>query len=105
MTTAAALLRQARTRAGLSQRGLARRAGTAQSVVARIESGQTSPTWETLERLLDAANVDMRAQLEPRVVVGSHMLAEVPGILRMTPEQRLQEAKNVSEFLDRARRV
>jgi transcriptional regulator with XRE-family HTH domain len=105
MTTATTLLRQARTRAGLSQRALARRAGTAQSVIARIESGQTSPTWETLERLLDAANVDLSAQLEPRVVVGSHMLDEVAGILRMTPEQRLQEVKNVSEFLHRVRRV
>jgi len=105
MTTAAALLRQARTRAGLSQRALARRAGTAQSVIARIESGHTSPTWETLERLLDAANVDLRAQLEPRVVVGSHMLDEVAGILQMTPEQRLEEVKNVADFLHRARRV
>jgi len=105
MTTAASLLRQARTRAGLSQRGLARRARTAQSVIARIEQGQTSPTWETLERLLEAANLDIHAQLEPRVVVGSHMLGEVAGIMRMTPEQRLQEIKNVSEFLHRARRV
>jgi len=105
MTTAATLLRQARTHAGLSQRALARRAGTAQSVIARIEKGQTSPTWETLERLLAAADLDIHTQLEPRVVVGSHMLNEVAGILRMTPEQRLQEVKNVSEFLHRARRV
>ncbi len=105
MTSAASLLRQARTRAGLSQRDIARRAGTAQSVVARIESGQTSPTWETLGRLLDAANVDMSAQLEPRVVVGSHMLDDVPRILAMTPEQNLEEVKNLSEFLHQARRV
>ena len=86
MSNAATLLREARTRAGLSQRALARRAGTAQSVIARIEKGQTSPTWETLERLLDAAGVDMSAQLEPRVVVGSHMLDDVPRILALTPE-------------------
>src|SRR5438034_1600267 len=73
MTTPATLLRQARARAGLSQRALARRAGTAQSVIARIERGQTSPTWETLERLLQAANLDLTVQVEPRVVVGSHM--------------------------------
>jgi transcriptional regulator with XRE-family HTH domain len=103
MSTAATLLHQARTRAGLSQRALARRAGTAQSVIARIEGGQTSPTWETLERLLDAADVDINAQLEPRVVVGSHMLQEVPRILRMTPENRLEEVKNVSQFLAAAR--
>src|SRR6266508_1669613 len=98
MSTAATLLRQARTRAGLSQRALARRAGTAQSVIARIERGQTSPTWETLERLLDAAGVDISAQLEPRVVVGSHMLDDVSRILRMTPEPRLAEVKNMSAF-------
>ncbi len=105
MTSAAEILLQARTRAGLSQRALARRAGTAQSVIARIEQGRTSPTWETLQRLLAALGLEVNAQLEPRVVVGSHMLAEVPGILRMTPEQRLQEVKNVSEFLHRARRA
>ena len=105
MTTPATLLRQARTRAGLSQRALARRAGTAQSVIARIESGQTSPTWDTLARLLEAADLDIHAQLEPRVVVGSHMLDDVPRILRMTPEQRLEEVKNLSEFLHQARRV
>ena len=105
MATAAALLRQARTRSGLSQRALARRAGTAQSVIARIERGQTSPTWETLERLLAAAGVELRPVLEPAVVVGSHMLDEVPGILRMTPEQRLEEVKNVSRFLHEVRRA
>ena len=104
MPSAAALLREARTRAGLSQRELAKRAGTAQSVVARIERGQTSPTWETLERLLAAAGTEISALTEPAVEPGS-MLYEVPGILRMTPEQRLQGVANVSDFLHRARRV
>lgn len=105
MSTAAELLRQARTRAGLSQRALAERAGTAQSVVARIENGQSSPTWETLQRLLTATGLEINATLAARVVVGSHMLAEVPGILRMTPEHRLDEAGNLDEFLHRARQV
>ena len=105
MPTAAELLRQTRARAGLSQRALAARAGTAQSAVARIERGQTSPTWSTLERLLKAANYEVVAHAEPSVVVGSHMLAEVPGILRMTPEQRLEEVQNLTEFLYQARRV
>ena len=105
MTKSAELLREVRRRANLSQRALARRAGTAQSVIARIENGQTSPAWSTLERLLKAANYDVVAHIEPSVVVGSHMLGEVAGILRMTPEQRLQEVKNMSEFLHRVRRV
>src|SRR5438445_892222 len=105
MTTAAELLRQARTRAGLSQRALAQRAGTAQSAIARIESGLTSPTWDTLQRLLAAVDLEIHAAVEARVVVGSHMLDDVPRILMMTPEQRLEEVKNLSEFLHHARRV
>jgi predicted transcriptional regulator len=103
--TAAALLRQVRARAGLSQRALAKRAGTAQSAVARIEGGQTSPTWDTLQRLLTAANYEMVAHTEPRVVVESHMLEDVPRILAMTPENRMEEVKNVSRFLHDVRRV
>jgi hypothetical protein len=38
------MLRQARDRAGLSQRQLAERAGTSQAMVARIESGRQSPS-------------------------------------------------------------
>ena len=105
MPTAAELLRQTRVRAGLSQRALAARAGTAQSAVARIERGQTSPTWSTLERLLKAANYDVVAHAEPSVVVGSHMLEDVARILAMTPEQRMQGIKNVSRFLHDVRRV
>ncbi|HEV8381748.1 MAG TPA: helix-turn-helix transcriptional regulator [Gemmatimonadales bacterium] len=104
MPTAATLLRQARTRAGLSQRALARQAATSQSVIARIEAGLTSPTWDTLERLLAAADCEVSAQVEPRVTE-SHMLNDVSSILRMTPEQRLQEVKNVEDFLHRVRRV
>ena len=105
MPTAATLLRQARARAGLSQRALARRAGTAQSVIARIEGGHTSPTWETLERLLAAADFTIQAQVESRVVRGSHMLHEVAHVLSLTPEQRLEGVKNLTDFLYRARRV
>ncbi|MDP3909964.1 MAG: helix-turn-helix transcriptional regulator, partial [Gemmatimonadales bacterium] len=104
MSSAADLLRDARTRAGLSQRALAKRAGTAQSVVARIEGGHTSPTWETLERLLAAAGTGMSTRTEPAAEEGS-MLYEVPGLLRMTPEQRLQGVESVSDFLYNARRV
>ncbi len=63
------LLRRARARAALSQRELARRAGTAQSVVARIELGQTSPTWATLQRLVSAAGCELRVALGERATV------------------------------------
>ncbi len=56
---AAALLRTARTRAGLSQRALAEAAGTSQSAVAAIESGRKQPTVATLDRLLRAAGTEL----------------------------------------------
>lgn len=45
-------VRELRTRLGLTQQTLARRAGTTQTAVSRIERGLTSPTWETLRNLL-----------------------------------------------------
>src|SRR5574338_456568 len=99
----AALLRNARERAGLSQREIARRVGTSQSVVARIELGTTSPTWDTLTRLLDAAGLVLDASLEPAPAAGSHMLDDVPRILSLTPEQRLVELGNLSRFFAAAR--
>lgn len=53
--TAGELLREARHRAGISQRELADRAGTSQAAVAAIERDRKAPTFPTLQRLLSAA--------------------------------------------------
>lgn len=92
------LVRTARSRTGLTQRELARRAGTAQSVVARIELGQTSPSVATLSRLLGAAGFELRASLALRPLADTHMLDDVTRILSLTPEERLLEVRNVSRF-------
>ena len=99
------LLRTARERAGLSQRELARRAGTAQSVIARIELGLTRPAAENLERLLDAAGFHLSVSLVPRPAATTHMLDDVARILAMSPEDRLREVANASRFLSAARRI
>lgn len=104
-TTSSKLLRDARIRAGLSQRQLARRARTTQSVVARVELGQTSPSWATLTRLLAAAGFELRAALDVKPTARSHMLDDVARILALTPEERLEEVRNVSRFAGAARRV
>lgn len=101
---AAGLLREARTRAGLTQRELAKRARTAQSVIARIERGQSDPSWETLTRLIAAAGFDLHGQLTLRSTPDSHMLQDVARILSLTPEERLSEVRNVNTFLTAARR-
>jgi predicted transcriptional regulator len=93
------LLVEARRRAGVTQRELARRAGTAQSVVARIERSQNSPTWETLKQLITAAGFELECQLVVRPVADSHMLEDVARILSLTPEDRLNEVRNVNQFL------
>jgi transcriptional regulator with XRE-family HTH domain len=100
----AALLRTARTRAGLSQRALARRAHTAQSVVARIESGESSPAWDTLQTLLAAAGFELKADVVPVPGRRSHMLDDVPRILRLSPEDRLLELRNAARLVASARR-
>ena len=105
MADAASILRIARRRAGLSQRELASRADTAQSVVARIELGQTSPTWDTLARLVAAAGFDLDLDITIAPVAGSHMLADVPRILGLSPENRLRELANLDRLVQGARRV
>jgi hypothetical protein len=57
--TAGSLLRQARQRAGLSQIGLAARAGVTQSVISAYESGQRQPSVPALARLIDAAGFEL----------------------------------------------
>jgi transcriptional regulator with XRE-family HTH domain len=104
-SAAGPLLRKAREAAALSQRALARRARTAQSVVARIELGLTSPTITTLRRLLHASGFELRPAIEPRAVLDPGALEDVPRILGLTPEDRLREVSGVSRFLLAARRV
>ena len=103
-TSPATILKAARAQTGLSQRQLARRAGTAQSVVARIESGQSSPTWQTLSTLLAAAGFMIRPEIE-RTTFDSHMLGDIARIRALSPGQRLIELRNASRFVHGARRV
>ena len=60
------LIREARERHALSQQALARRAGTTQKHISRIERGESSPSLATLARLLAA----MGELLELHVVPG-----------------------------------
>src|SRR5438874_11388191 len=103
-TTASRLLVSARRSSGLTQRDLARRARTSQSVIARIESGAARPSWKTLQRLVNRAGFDLQGLLSPRRS-HSHMLDDVPRILRLTPDQRLLELHLAASFFAAAARV
>lgn len=54
---------QARTRARLSQAELARRLGTTQSAIARLEGGGVSPTLSTLRRYAEATGTRLEINL------------------------------------------
>lgn len=51
MVELGSLIRAERLRLGISQAALARRSGTTQAAVSRIERGLTTPTWETVRAL------------------------------------------------------
>ena len=56
----------ARTKAGLTQEQLAKRMDTTQSVIARLESGRTRPSTQTLERLAAATRTRLKITFEAR---------------------------------------
>ena len=56
---------EARTRSKLTQAQLAKRMGTTQAVVARLESGRTMPSTRTLERFAKATGTKLRITFEP----------------------------------------
>lgn len=55
----------ARSRAGLTQTELARRMGTTQPVVARLESGRIEPSLRTLKRLAQATGSKLMIRFDP----------------------------------------
>ena len=59
---------QARSQAGLTQQQLAKRMSTTQSVIARLESGRSCPSTQSLERLAVATGTRLRISFEPEEV-------------------------------------
>ncbi len=63
--TAGAVLRQARSRAALTQRELAQRAGVSQSVIAAYERETREPSLATLAALVEATGISLTVDLGP----------------------------------------
>lgn len=64
-TWAGNLIKVARLERGLSQRELARRAHTSQATISAYETGEKSPSLDTLARIVRAAGLDLRIQIAP----------------------------------------
>jgi transcriptional regulator with XRE-family HTH domain len=62
----AAQVAEERRRRGLSQRQLAELCGTTQSAIARLESGARAPRLDTLLRVANALDCELRVDLRTR---------------------------------------
>lgn len=87
MSEVARLVRSRREAHGLSQARLARRAGTSQAAISRLERGELSPTLATLERLLGALGEEPEVSAT-RMDHGFDR-AHLRDARARTPEQRL----------------
>lgn len=95
------LLRDARKRHGVSQKSLARRAGTTQSAISRIERGGVSPTFGTLSELLHLVGEDLVLTAQPTDSGIDRSL--IRANLALTPQRRLERGLDFADFVRRNR--
>jgi transcriptional regulator with XRE-family HTH domain len=95
------LVRELRASAGLSQRELAERIGTTQSVIARLETGGSKPSLTTLERVADAVGREVEVRFRQRVATFD--VAQLAANLRLSPAERLSRATAFSRWVLRNR--
>jgi transcriptional regulator with XRE-family HTH domain len=107
MSSAASVIRKARTEAALTQAQLAARAGLTQSAIARLERGSSNPTVATLDNVIAASGHRLILTAEPRPASFDEL--QLLERLAMTPAQRLANftasSRNVGRMARRARRV
>ncbi len=89
----AALLREARLRAGLSQVVLAERTGKDRVQIGRWEAGAVAPSLDTLVELVRACGFDIPLELAALQQVKDERLTELQ---QLSPERRLD---SMLEFL------
>lgn len=89
-------VRRARLRHDISQRSLARRAGTTQAAISRIESGLEAPSFERFTQLLLVLGERPVLDIEPL----PHDIdpADLAHAQRLTPQQRLAESASWNLF-------
>lgn len=98
------VLRDARRRAGVSQKQLAIRTGIAAPSISRIENGHESPSFERFALCLEALGFEPKIDLDP--LGGSeadpvHLAAEA----ELTPARRLESLFEWMRFGDRLARA
>lgn len=112
ISSSSALIRRLRELAGLTQRELARRAGTSQPAIARLEAGRGSPSVSTLKSLAAASGFDLEFRLAPRTsdpVIARYGKDIDRTLLRrnlaLSVDQRIRELARLQEFDAELRRA
>jgi predicted transcriptional regulator len=102
---ASSLVKQARRKAGFSQRALAAAARVPQSTVGRIEAGLIDPRASTLHKLLDACSHELEAG--PRLGDGVDR-TQIRRLLDLSPRERVESAAaaaaNVGRLVRKSRK-
>jgi transcriptional regulator with XRE-family HTH domain len=94
------LVREARKRARLTQAELAHRAGTTQSAIARIETGESSPSFDSVLRLVRLCGMDLDIMLVER---DDSDWAQARRLARLTPQELHERLRVWVHRLDRQR--
>lgn len=96
------LIKEGRRRVGLTQAELAERLGTAQSVIARWESGSRSPSFKTVTRALKACGLSLDIAL---VASDDHDLSLATRWRQRAPAERLHLLLDLLRVEDWARQA
>lgn len=89
----AALLREARLRAGLSQADLAQRTGKPRPHIGRYEAGGVAPSLDTLLELIHACGFDLPLEL---VALPDSADDDLSALQLLSPERRLDRMLEAS---------
>jgi transcriptional regulator with XRE-family HTH domain len=96
------LVREARKRAALTQAELAQRAGTTQSAIARIETGDVAPSFDSVLRLVRLCGLDLDIMLVPR---DESDWAQAQRLAGLSPQERLVRHQGVQAQLRELRQA
>lgn len=95
------LIREARLRAGMSQRELALRLGRPQSSVARWEAGDRQPSLESLEEVIRGCGLELSFQLHAEDTSNDGFIWELLDVdVQARFERHVQAARGMRELTD-----
>ena len=89
-----------RVQMNMSQRELAELCGTTQSSIARLETGQTSPSFDLVVRLIRLCGFRLDVFLDP---YDDSDLAQAEALQALRPEQRLDHLTKVVRVMNELR--